>query len=75
MIDRRVLPRYEHLLKAALAAACSELCELYLNQARGMAEYAMLTRDLSGMEFEREMQRQTQVRVTREMRGPQGEAA
>lgn len=69
MIDRRVLPHYEHMLKAALSAACNELCEMYLGEARGMIHYAMLNRDMSDMDYEREIQRHKQIRLTREIRG------
>lgn len=68
MMDSRVRPTYENLLKVAEVALCRELCELYLNQARGLVDYGLMCEDMTGAEFEREMQRINQARITRETR-------
>lgn len=65
MINKRVSPHYENLLAMALSAAVDELCELYLNQAKGMVEAVYLMREMSDAAFKRETQRIQQVRVTR----------
>jgi len=69
MINKRVSPHYEHLMAEALSAPADELCEMRLNQAMGMAEYAYLINDLTHCEFNRECQRMQQIRTTRMARG------
>lgn len=68
MINKRITPHYENLLAMALNAGCDELCELYLNQAIGMAQAVFLMREMTDAAFRRETQRIQQVRVTRQGR-------
>lgn len=74
-MNRLVRPHYEEALKQATDSPVGEISEMFLNQARGMAEALFLIRELTSAEFEREMQRQTQIRVSREARGMSGVAA
>lgn len=68
MMNRKAADAYNQLLKAAAVASCGELCEMYLNKASGMLDYALLCEDMTGAEYEHEMRRHTAARAAREAR-------
>lgn len=67
-MNRLVQPHYETALTEALNAPADEICEMYLNQARGMAEYGFLSREISSAQFELQIQRQNGIRTQRSAR-------